>query len=119
MNEGKYTMSDCLFCKIINGEIPAQKLFESPSMLAFKDVHPVSPVHILIVPKKHIVSLSETSPGDQSLLGEILLTAKNIASEKGIEDYRLIINNGRGAGQSVFHVHIHLLSGRIFSWPPG
>ncbi|MBN2144017.1 MAG: histidine triad nucleotide-binding protein [Candidatus Aureabacteria bacterium] len=112
-------MNDCIFCKIIKGEIPSQKVYDSPTLLAFKDIHPVSPVHILIIPKKHIPSLSDAAAADQALLGEMLLAAKNIASEKELSDYRIIINNGRGSGQTVFHIHLHLLSGRLFTWPPG
>jgi histidine triad (HIT) family protein len=112
-------MEDCIFCRIIKNEIPSQKVHETPTIVAFRDIHPVSPTHILILPKKHIPSVSESSAVDQSLLGELILTAKALASENGLEDYRLVINNGEGAGQTVFHLHVHLLSGRFFSWPPG
>ena len=112
-------MSDCLFCKIVSSEISSEKIFEDEKILAFKDINPVSPHHILIIPKKHIDSLSDSTERDKELLGELLLTAKQIAIDLGIKDYRVVINNGKNVGQTVFHIHLHLLSGRFFSWPPG
>ena len=96
-------------------------VFESENVVAFHDVNPQAPVHILVVPRKAITGIAAAAKGDQSLLGEMLLAAATIAREQGIDEsgYRLIINNGESAGQSVFHLHLHLLGGRPFSWPPG
>ena len=112
-------MEDCLFCKILSGAIPCKKAYENDSVFAFHDIHPVSPTHILIIPKKHIPSVAESREDNKEILGNLLLAAKVIASDLKIDDYRLVINNGRKVGQSVFHIHIHLLAGRFFSWPPG
>lgn len=114
-------MDDCLFCKIIKGEIKSTKVFENETVFAFEDINPKAPVHILIVPKRHIASLNEITSEDKEILGEILLAAKNIAKEKNIEKsgYRTVFNTGPDAGQAVFHIHLHLLGGRKFSWPAG
>ncbi len=113
-------MSETIFSKIINREIPAEIIFEDDLCLAFKDVNPQAPTHVLIIPKKPIPKLADCDDEDQSLLGHLLLKAKAIAGELGCEDaYRIAINNGAGAGQTVFHLHVHLLAGRPFSWPPG
>lgn len=110
----------CVFCKIIAGEAPAKIIYETDTIMAFRDVHPAAPTHILIVPKKHISGLSELEPEDAALIGEIVLAAKLIAEQQETADgYRLVVNNGARAGQSVFHVHFHLLGGRKMSWPPG
>lgn len=109
-----------LFKKIIDGEITADIVHEDENCLAFKDIAPQAPIHILIIPKKEIAMLSDAVEEDQKLLGILLVTANNIAKKLSIEDnFRLVINNGAKAGQSVFHLHLHLLSGRPFSWPPG
>ena len=112
-------MNDTIFRKIINKEISAEIVYEDDIALAFNDISPQAPTHILVVPKKAISKLSDASEEDQDLLGHLLLVAKKIAKEKNIEHYRLIINNGTDAGQTVFHVHIHILAGRVFGWPPG
>ena len=112
-------MSKTIFAKIINREIPAEIVYEDDIALAFNDISPQAPTHILVVPKKAISQLSDASEEDQNLLGHLLLVAKKIAKEKNIEHYRLVINNGTDAGQTVFHVHIHILAGRVFGWPPG
>lgn len=113
-------MSDCLFCKIAAGDIPSKKVHEDDELVAFHDVNPQAPVHVLLIPRRHIASLSEAVEADQALLGRLLLTARRLAGELGIESgYRLVTNCGRAAGQSVFHVHFHLLGGRAMSWPPG
>ena len=112
-------MSKTIFAKIINREIPAEIVYEDDIALAFNDISPQAPTHILVVPKKAISQLSDASEEDQNLLGHLLLVAKKIAKEKNIEHYRLVINNGIDAGQTVFHVHIHILAGRVFGWPPG
>jgi histidine triad (HIT) family protein len=111
---------ETIFSKIINREIPAEIVFEDDLCLAFHDVNPQAPTHILLIPKKSIAKVAEAGSDDQSLLGHLLLTANKIASNEGFGDaYRLVINNGEAAGQSVFHLHIHILAGRGFSWPPG
>lgn len=112
-------MTDCLFCKIIRGEIPSTKVFEDDSVFAFRDIHPQAPVHILVIPKQHIASVAEAT--DPSLMGILMLRAAEIARNEGIEQtgYRLVCNHGEQAGQSVFHLHMHLLGGRPLHWPPG
>ncbi len=111
---------ETIFSKIINREIPADIVFEDDLCLAFRDVNPQAPTHILVIPKKPIAKLSDTEPQDQSLLGHLLLTATRVAKSEGIADsFRLVVNNGEGAGQTVFHLHVHILAGRQFSWPPG
>ena len=106
-------MEDCLFCKIIKGEIPSSKVYEDEYVYAFKDIEPVAPVHILIVPKKHISSLNEISEEDEVLLGKIFLAIKKIAKKLGVEEkgYRVINNCGKDAGQTVMHLHFHLIAG--------
>ena len=112
--------SDCLFCKIARKEILSKIAYEDDEIFAFEDISPQAPTHILICPKKHFASLNEASAEDQSVLGKLQLAAAEIARERNLLDgYRTIINNGRGAGQSVFHLHVHLLGGRAFRWPPG
>ena len=111
---------ETLFSKIIRREIPAQIVYEDDLCLAFKDINPQAPVHLLIIPKKAIANLTEAETEDQSLLGHLLLTAKHLAQNLGLEKgFRLVINNGEEAGQTVFHLHIHLLGNRPLAWPPG
>ncbi len=113
-------MSNCLFCKILAGEKPAKKVFEDERVYAFEDINPQAPTHILIVPKKHIAGLKEVMPQDAELVGYLLLVAAQIARERRIEDgYRAVFNVGPRSGQSVFHLHLHLLGGRNLRWPPG
>ena len=113
-------MSDCLFCRIIRGEIPSKKIYEDDKTFAFEDINPQAPTHVLIVPKKHIVGLKEAGPEDAELIGYCQLVAAKLARERKIENgYRTVYNVGRGAGQSVFHLHLHLLGGRTLKWPPG
>ena len=113
-------MSDTIFQKIIDKELPADIVYEDDSCLAFKDINPVAPVHILIIPKKKIEKISDSNQEDKELLGHLLLVAGDIAKDLGIEDaFRLVVNNGAGAQQTVFHLHIHLIAGREFQWPPG
>lgn len=113
-------MSDTLFSKIINREIPADIVYEDDQCLAFKDINPQAPVHILLIPKKPVAMLSEARADDQALLGHMMLKAPEIAREQGYgEAFRLVMNNGEKAGQSVFHIHLHILAGRPLSWPPG
>ena len=109
-----------LFTKIINREIPANIVYEDEQFLAFRDIDPKAPTHILIIPKKEIPKISEAATEDQKLLGHLLLKAGDIARSEGVSDsFRLVVNNGESAGQTVFHLHIHLMAGRTFNWPPG
>jgi histidine triad (HIT) family protein len=113
--------NDTIFGKIIRGEIPADKVYEDDEFLAFRDINPAAPVHILIIPKQHIVNLLTANADDALILGKMMLTAGKIAREQGLEDkgFRFVINNGAGVGQSVFHIHGHILGDRPMSWPPG
>ena len=111
---------DCLFCKIAEKKIPSKIVYEDPELFAFEDISPQAPTHILICPRKHFRSLTEADVQDQALLGKLQLVAAKLARERNLlEGYRTVLNNGRGAGQSVFHLHLHLLGGRQFRWPPG
>lgn len=113
-------MDDCLFCKIGRKEIPAKLVYEDAEMFAFEDIQPQAPTHILICPTKHMVALGDAAGEDAAMLGRLQLLAAQLAVERKLTDgYRTVINNGRGAGQSVFHLHLHLLGGRPFRWPPG
>ncbi len=112
-------MSDCIFCKIANGEIQAQIIYQDEDVVGFKDLNPQAPSHILIIPVKHIENLAYAKEEDVLLLGKIQLAAAKIAKELGLKDFRLVANNGKGAGQSVFHLHYHLMGGRRFLWPAG
>lgn len=115
------TEEETIFSKIIKRQIPAHIVFESETVLAFKDLNPQAPAHVLIVPKQPIRDLASAGPKDRELLGEMLLAAADIARSQGFSSggYRIVINNGERAGQSVFHLHMHLLGGREFNWPPG
>ena len=113
-------MTETIFAKIIRREIPADIVYEDDLCLAFRDVNPQAPVHILVIPKQPIARLIDAVDDDQSLLGHLLLSANKIALEQGIEEaFRLVVNNGADVGQSVFHLHLHILAGRSFTWPPG
>lgn len=113
-------MSDTIFSKIIRREIPADIVYEDDLALAFRDVHPQAPVHILIIPKREIVSIDEATDPDAALLGHLLLTVKRVATQEGLEKgYRVVINTGEDGGQTVFHLHLHLLGKRSMTWPPG
>jgi len=113
-------MRTCIFCRIVRGEAPARIVYQDEDVTAFHDLHPRAPVHILIVPNRHIVGVAGVKPEDGALLGKLFLVARRVAEEEGVVDgYRLVVNNGRRAGQSVFHLHVHLLGGRPLSWPPG
>ena len=113
-------MTETIFAKIISREIPADIVYEDDKCLAFRDVNPQAPVHILVIPKQPIARLIDAVDDDQSLLGHLLLSANKIALEQGIgEAFRLVVNNGADVGQSVFHLHLHILAGRSFTWPPG
>jgi histidine triad (HIT) family protein len=112
---------DCIFCRIVRKEVPAGIVFENERLLAFDDIRPRAPVHVLIVPKGHFASLEDAPEGSEALLGEILLRARAIAREKGVGEsgYRIVLNTGPDSGQDVFHIHFHLLGGRPLHWPPG
>lgn len=113
-------MSDCLFCKIASGEIPSNKAYEDDKILAFYDLDPQAPVHVLVIPKKHMDSLDDTKPEDAELLSHIMLKIKEIAKSLGLENgYRVVINTGDDGGQTVKHLHVHILGKRKMTWPPG
>ena len=114
-------MDDCLFCKIVAGEIPAEIVYENESVLAFRDVDPKAPTHILVIPKKHVRSMNELQREDQKLAGDILLAAKSIAisEEINMSGFRTVFNTNDDGGQTVFHIHMHVLGGRKMTWPPG
>ena len=114
-------MADCLFCKIARREIPASVVYEDERVLAFNDINPQAPTHVLIVPKRHIATLNELGTEDDRLVGELVRRAAGIAAERGLSagGYRTVFNTNRDAGQTVFHVHLHLLGGRGMAWPPG
>jgi histidine triad (HIT) family protein len=114
-------MKDCIFCKIVKGEIPAKRIYEDESVFAFEDINPQAPWHAVIIPKKHFATLAEASPSDEAVLGHIQTVAAKIASERPecVGGYRIVTNCGKDGGQTVSHVHYHLLGGRVFKWPPG
>ena len=114
-------MSDCLFCKILDGDIPCDKVFENEHVIAFRDVNPQAPTHVLVIPRKHISTVNDLTEDDKNIVGEMVLAAQAVATQEGIEEdgYRLVMNCNAGAGQTVFHIHLHLLGGRAMNWPPG
>src|SRR5690242_1756593 len=114
-------MSDCLFCKIVAGSIPAALVYQDDAVIAFKDINPQAPLHVLIVPRKHIATLNDLVPEDDALVGSMVRAATRLAQEQGYEarGYRTVFNTNREAGQTVFHIHLHLLAGRGLTWPPG
>jgi len=112
--------ADCLFCKIAEKQIPAKLVHDDADVFAFEDINPQAPTHILICPKKHFASLEEATPQEEAVLGKIALVAAKLARQRKLENgYRTVVNTGSGAGQTVFHLHMHLLGGRAFHWPPG
>ena len=114
-------MSDCLFCKIIKGEIPGDIVYENNHVLAFNDINPIAPTHILIIPKEHISTLNDLEEEHTQIMGELFLAAKVIANDKGVSEsgYRTVFNCNKDAQQTVFHIHLHLIAGRQMTWPPG
>lgn len=114
-------MTDCLFCRIATGEIPAQVVFDNEHVVAFRDVDPQAPVHVLVIPRAHIGGVGDAAEDRRELLGELLLAATEVARREGVagSGYRLVINNGRDANQTVPHLHVHVLGGRHMGWPPG
>jgi histidine triad (HIT) family protein len=113
--------SDCLFCKILAGDIPADIIFESDDAIAFRDINPQAPTHALIIPRQHVATINDLGEGDEALVGNLFLAAKSIAADEGIAaaGYRVVMNCNAAAGQTVFHLHLHLLGGRELAWPPG
>jgi len=114
-------MDNCIFCRIASGEAPARILFADDDVVAFHDIRPQAPVHVLVIPRRHLDSLAHAAPEDAALLGRLCLAAAEAARRTGIAErgYRVVVNSGAGAGQSVFHVHLHVLGGRPIGWPPG
>lgn len=114
-------MSECLFCKIAKGEIPCDTVYENDQVIAFRDLNPQAPTHVLVIPRKHIATVNDLAVEDKDVVGEMLLAAKAVAAHDGIAEdgYRLIMNCNKGAGQTVFHIHLHVLGGRAMNWPPG
>lgn len=110
---------DCVFCKIANGEIPTEAIYEDDHIIAFNDLDPQAPIHVLVIPKKHITSLARLDEGDGGLMGHIMLKIAEIAADMGLEGYRVVTNIGEDGGQSVPHLHFHVLGGRSLQWPPG
>lgn len=114
-------MSDCLFCKIIAGDIPSTAVYQDDTTYAFRDINPQAPVHVLVVPRQHIARISDASPADEAMLGHLLFVAAEIARQEGISDagYRLVVNCGEHGQQAVEHLHVHVMGGRQLNWPPG
>ena len=114
-------MSDCLFCKIAEKKIPSKIVHEDDKAVAFEDVNPQAPTHVLVIPRKHVASIAELNDADAGLLSHLMLTGAKVAKQKGIADggYRIVVNTGRNGGQTVFHLHLHVLGGRPMHWPPG
>lgn len=114
-------MSDCLFCKIAAGQIPAKIVHQDDDTVAFVDINPQAPTHLLVIPRKHIPTLNDLAPADDALLGKVYRVAARLAADRGVaqEGWRAVINTNAGAGQTVFHVHVHVLGGRALTWPPG
>lgn len=114
-------MTDCLFCKIVAGDIPADIVYRDDELVAFRDIDPKAPTHVLIIPRRHIATLNELTPDDAALVGRMYLAAQRIAYDEGIAEagYRTLFNCNRAGGQAVYHIHLHLLGGRQMLWPPG
>jgi histidine triad (HIT) family protein len=114
-------MTTCLFCNIASRGIPAQIVFENDLVVAFRDIRPVAPTHVLVIPKKHVAGIHEAGPEDAAVLGQLLLTARDVAEKLGLAEsgYRLVVNQGQDGGQTVHHLHLHILGGRSMEWPPG
>ena len=110
---------DCLFCAIIAGDIPGDVVLSTDDVMAFRDLNPVAPTHVLVVPRSHAANAAGTAASDPALVGALVSAAAEVASQDGLEDYRLVFNTGAGVGQSVFHTHLHVLGGRSMTWPPG
>ncbi len=114
-------MDDCIFCRITERKIPAKIVYEDAAAVAIEDLHPQAPTHLLVMPRKHIASLTDVSPEDEILVGRLFAIAAQLARKRGLDSngYRTVVNNGPWGGQTVFHLHVHLMGGRVFHWPPG
>lgn len=114
-------MAECIFCQIVKGAIPTKKIYEDEQVIAFDDINPQARVHMLVIPKRHVVSLDDTQDTDAALLGQLMVVCAKMARERGLAEsgYRVVANTGREAGQTVLHLHLHVLGGRSFAWPPG
>lgn len=114
-------MSECIFCKIVDGEIPADVVYQDEAVLAFRDINPQAPTHLLIIPRQHIATMTDLDEAHKDVVGRLFLVARDLAGEEGIQDdgYRVVMNCGAKAGQTVYHIHLHLLGGRRLTWPPG
>ncbi len=114
-------MSDCLFCKVVAGEVPADIIYDNEHVLAFRDISPQAPTHVLIIPRRHIATINDLDAGDNELVGQLFLAAKEVAAQEGVDEvgYRVVMNCNEDAGQTVFHIHLHLMGGREMRWPPG
>jgi histidine triad (HIT) family protein len=113
--------NDCLFCRIVDGNLSADIVYENDSLIAFRDINPKAPTHILLIPRRHIATMNDLEDGDKALVGELFVAAARIAADEGLADdgYRVVMNCNAAAGQSVFHIHLHLMGGRTMTWPPG
>ena len=114
-------MSDCLFCKLVNGDIPSEKLYEDEDVIAFKDISPQAPIHFLVIPKKHISTLNDLCEEDIPLIGKMHFVAQQVAAQLGVAEngFRTVVNCNQDGGQTVYHIHMHVLAGRSLTWPPG
>lgn len=114
-------MAECIFCQIVEGAIPTKKIYEDEQAIAFDDINPQARVHMLVIPKRHVVSLDDTQEADAALLGQLMVVCAKMARKRGLAEsgYRVVTNIGQEAGQTVFHLHLHVLGGRSFTWPPG
>jgi histidine triad (HIT) family protein len=114
-------MASCLFCRLLAGEVPSSRVYEDEHLVAFNDINPLAPMHMLVVPRRHIATLNDLGPGDDGLVGEMVRRAAALARERGFAEsgYRTVFNCNAAAGQTVFHIHLHVLGGRTFTWPPG
>ena len=119
--KGKIFMNDCIFCKIVAGQLPGKTVFENDELIVLEDLHPKAPTHLLVIPKRHISTINDCANQDDRLLGQMILTAKKLAVDGGLSEfgYRLIFNVNEGGGQAVYHIHLHMLGGRQMAWPPG
>lgn len=118
---GRRPMDDCIFCKIAAGEIPADKVYENDQVVAFRDLNPQAPTHVLVIPRRHIATLNDLQPVDEGVIGQLFAAVRDVASAEGLAEsgYRTVINCNEAGGQTVFHIHLHLLGGRTMHWPPG
>lgn len=112
-------MADCIFCKVVAGELPAEKVLDTPDAVVFRDINPQAPQHYLVIPRRHVEGIKDLRDEDRDLAGALLLAARDVAAGQGLDSYRLVVNTGADAGQTVYHIHVHVMGGRGFDWPPG